>query len=170
MDDGTKIVVGVNGQLIEVIPERLRRALDQSWSERGFEHPLKPIELEMLVLEALCRLGHAELVTDLRRQGRPPSGRMSRKEALAFMRESGDACLRYAARLLPFLPKQRAAKKRVGSDRLPMAERARLMRFYMKRTGWSENKTAEFLERRLYGAYQARDFRVALARDTKRVR
>lgn len=170
MDEEPRIAVGVDGQIVELIPERLKTALDQAWSEGSFTHPLRPTELEMLVLQALCRIGHAEVVEDLRRQGRPPSGRMSRKAALACMRKSTDACLRYAASLLPALPKQRAAKRRAGSDRLPMVDRARLMRFYMKQTGWSENKTAEFLERHLYGAYEARDFRIALERDTKRSR
>ena len=178
MDDEAKTVVGVDGQHVEVIPERLKTALDQVWSERGFTHPLRPIEIEMLVLDALCRiglealrrLGHEPLAEDLQRQGRPPSGRMSRKAALASMSESRDACLRHAAGLLPASPKQRVAKRRAGSDRLSIADRARVMRFHMKRTGWTANKTAEFLEERLYGEYDARDLRNALVRDTKRNR
>ena len=170
MDAEPRIAVGVDGQIVEVIPERLKTALDQAWSERSFTHPLRPIELEMLVLDALCRIGHGELVEDLRRQGRPPSGRFSRRAALVSMSESGDACLRYAAGLLPAVPKQRIAKRRARSDRLPMADRARLMRFYMEQTGWTANKTAEFLEGELFGEYDARDFRNALVRDTKRDR
>jgi hypothetical protein len=170
VDDEAKTVVGVDGQHVEVIPERLNTALDQVWSERGFTHPLRPIEIEMLVLDALCRIGHAEVVEDLRRQGRPPSGRMSRKATLASMSESRDACLRHAAGLLPASPKQRVAKRRAGSDRLSIADLARVMRFHMKRTGWTANKTAEFLEERLYGEYDARDLRNALVRDTKRNR
>ena len=86
------------------------------------------------------------------------------------MRDSGDACLRYAAELLPAVPKQRVTKRRAGSDRLPMADRARLMRFYIERMGWSETKTAKFLAEGLDGEYDPRDLRIALERDSKRTR
>ena len=170
MDDESQFSMGADGRVIEVIPERLRVVMNEVWAYRSAKDLTQPIELELTVLEALRRLGHGELVEDLQRRGRPPSGRRSRKAALASMRESRDACLRYAAGLLPALPKQRVAKRRAGSDRLPMADRARLMRFYMEQTGWTANKTAEFLEERLYGEYDARDFRKALVQDPKRDR
>ena len=167
MDDGAQFAVGRDGSVIEVIPERLRVAMNKVWADRGTNDLTQPIELEFSVLEALRRLGHGELVEDLQRQGRPPSGRMSKKAALTSMSESGDACLRYAAGLLPALPKQRVAKQRAGSDRLPMADRARLMRFYMEQTGWTATKTAKFLAERLDGEYDPRDLRIALKRDSK---
>ena len=170
MDDEAQFAMGPDGHVIEVIPERLRVAMNEAWADRGPKNLTQPIELEFAVLEALRRLGHKPLAEDLQRQGRPPSGRMSRKAALASMSESGDACLRYAAVLLPAVPKQRVAKRRARSDRLPMADRARLMRFHMERTGWTATKTAEFLAGRLDGEYDPRDLRIALERDSKRSR
>ena len=170
MDDEAEYAIGPDGKVVEVIPQRLKRAMDEAWADRGHRELKQPIELELVTLVALRRLGHQELAEDLQRQGRPPSGRMTRKAALASMRGSEDACLRYAASLLPTLPKQRVAKRRAESDRLTMADRARLMRFYMKRMGWSETKTAKFLAEGLDGEYDPRDLRIALERDSKRSR
>ena len=91
-----------------------------------------PRVVERLVYTALYMLGYDELVSDLRRTGRPKKGRFSRTEALSFMRVSPEICLQYAYQLLPKTRKARAKRKRVVGAVWPHYELTRVILFLEK--------------------------------------